>query len=351
MFTSCIYNAQNSIHLFSSTGIPFILSIDSQVINTTAQIHMKTALLKKDTIRLKINFTNNTQFSPTVFLLVKKKSVKNKEFTYAIEAGKTNYRLRYIGFNAIKDLPKPLVPEKPIEDTSWKINNNLLENYCELKNGKPIYFNNLSTKTAMPDSYVGYAMRLMNRLQQDDDKLIVIEQTILKNYLTSSQLKKLIVPIPFELDKLKTVRLAYEHITDKNNLNSLSDLFSYESSKRELNDFLKSPEVFKAPTITKECEVASEEKAITEFVELLKQAPDDSQRLNQLKKKTTSYCYTTQHLKTILKTFIHDREKLEATKLMYYTCVKKEEVILVSDSYSYSETGVELKRFLEQFEK
>ncbi len=351
MFTSCIYNAQNSIHLFSSTGIPFILSIDSQVINTTAQIHVKTALLKKDTIRLKINFTNNTQFSPTVFLLVKKKSVKNKEFTYAIEAGKTNYRLRYIGFNAIKDLPKPLVPEKPIEDTSWKINNNLLENYCELKNGKPIYFNNLSTKTAMPDSYVGYAMRLMSRLQQDDDKLIVIEQTILKNYLTSSQLKKLIVPIPFELDKLKTVRLAYEHITDKNNLNSLSDLFSYESSKRELNDFLKSPEVFKAPTITKECEVASEEKAITEFVELLKQAPDDSQRLSQLKKKTTNYCYTTPHLKSILKTFIHDREKLEATKLMYYTCVKKYEVIQVSDSYSYSETGVELKRFLEQFEK
>lgn len=345
------YKAQNRLHVFSANGEPFGLKVDSQMINATPQAHVRTGLVSKDTLHIDICFPYLMPFKTKVYLLAKKKPVKNMEFTYAVEKTKTSYRLRFINVSAIKKMPEPLVPEKPIEDTSWKINNNILEHYCELKDGKPIYFNNLSEKNAMPDSYLGHAVRLMNRMRQEDDKLQVIEQTLLRNHVTSIQLKKLIAGVPYELDKLKLIRLAYPNVVDKQNLNALTEMFAYESSKRELSDFLKAPDLFKAPAITKECPVASEENVINDLVVKLKQLQEDNLRVELIRKSSKEYCYTIEHMRSVLKTFIHDRERLEATKIMYYTCVKKEDVIQLSDLFSYAETEVALKRFLEQFEK
>jgi hypothetical protein len=343
--------AQNVLHVFSSSGQEFGLKVDSQMINITPQVHVKSGVLMKDTISIEIHFPYQTPFKTKVFLLVKKKSVKAMEFTYAIEKTKTSYRLKYIGRASLKKLPNPLVPEKPIEDTTWKINNNLLEHYCELKDGKPVYFNNLSEKKTMPDSYVGHAVRIMIRMQLEDDKQHVIEQTTLKNYVSTSQLRKLLMGVPYELDKLKLIRAAYPNVMDKENLNILSELFTYESSKRELTDFLKSPDVFKAPTIMKECAIASEDKAISELVNKLRQTEDDKGRVYAIRKSSNQFCYSLEQMRNVLKTFIHDPEKLEATKLMYYYAVKKEEVVQVSNLFSYAETETELKKFLEQFEK
>ncbi len=351
LFYSSPLLAQNVLHLFSSKGQAFQLVIDSQLINKQAQAHVKSQVLKKDTVTVTLLFTDKTKHQAQLFLLVKRKPVQNKEFTYAIEPYKFGYRMKYIGYNTLKKLPEPLVPPQPVADTSWKVNNTIWDRYCELKAGKVFYFNNLSqTKTPMPQVYVDYALRLLKRYQTPDEKWMVLEQTVLKNYLSSFQLKTLVQTTPYELDKLKLVRLAYPHITDATNLKNLSDLFTYESSKRELASLLKQPPA-PSGTIMKDCAIASENTAIETFVKQLKTLSSDQERLTLLTENNALFCYNTEQAKWVLNTFIHDRERLDAAKKLYYASTNRETFIDVKTIFIYPEMQTELKRFLEQFEK
>lgn len=343
--------AQNVLHLFSSKGQAFQLVIDSQLINKQAQVHVKSHVLKKDTVNVILLFTDKTKHQAQLFLLVKRKPVQNKEFTYAVEPYKYGYRMKYIGYNTLKKLPEPLVPPQPIADTSWKTNTTIWDRYCELKAGKVFYFNNLSqAKAPMPQVYVDYALRLLKRCQTPDEKWTVLEQTVLKNYLSSLQLKTLVQTTPYELDKLKLIRLAYPQVTDANNLKNLSDLLAYEASKRELESLLKQPP---APigTVMKDCAIASENAAIETLVKHLKTLSSDQERLTQLTENKATFCYTNEQAKWVLNTFIHDRERLEAAKKLYYSSTNRETFIEVKAVFIYPEMQTELKRFLEQFEK
>lgn len=342
--------SQNVLHVFASNGKPFRLVVDSLPVNENPQSHVKTGLLFKDTIKVVLLFNDQTRYEAELLLLVKRKPVKNKEFTFAVEPYKYGFRPRFISCNNLTKLPDPLVPPKPIEDTTWKVNNNIWEHYCELKDGKPLFFNNLDNgKVAMPDSYLAYAKRLITRCQVEDDKFKIVAQTILKNYLNSKQLQMLLSGISFELDKLKLIRLAGNHVTDPQNLKSLRVLFTYESSQRELDQIISQS---KENSVTpKDCPKASEDTVIALLVQQLKGLDTDKARVDLIRTKSSEYCYTIEQTKKILAAFIHDRERLDASKQMYYTCTERSNFKQLKEAFIYSETVNELNRFLEQFEK
>lgn len=342
--------SQNVLHVFASNGKPFRLVVDSLPVNVNPQSHVKTGLLFKDTVKVALLFNDQTRYETELLLLVKRKPVKNKEFTFAVEPYKYAFRPRFISCSNLTKLPEPLVPPKPIEDTTWKVNNNIWEHYCELKDGKPLFFNNLDNgKVAMPDNYVGYAKRLIARCQIEDDKLKIVEQTILKNYLSAVQLQKLLSEIPFELDRLKLIRLAGNHVTDPQNLKALRTLFTYESSQRELDQIISQPK--ENSGTPKDCPKASEDALITELVQQLKGLDTDKARVDLIRTKSSEYCYTIEQTKKVLATFIHDRERMEASKQMYYTCTERSNFKQLKEAFIYPETVNELNRFLEQFER
>ena len=66
------------------------------------------------------------------------------------------------------------------------------------------------------------------------NKMISAEQIINSNYFTTAQLKQLLRLFNFERNRLQLAKLGYNKVVDQSNYYSLSDLFSYNSSRDEL---------------------------------------------------------------------------------------------------------------------
>ena len=83
------------------------------------------------------------------------------------------------------------------------------------------------------------ACQLISKESFDSSKLTVAEQVVSSNPLTASQILGICRLFSFESNKLSFAKFAYTYCVDKNKYYLLNEAFSYESSKRELNEFIK----------------------------------------------------------------------------------------------------------------
>lgn len=350
LLTCLAYRCQNNLHVFSGDGELFRVFINDRPANEIPQASVLVKNIDEDTVRLTIKTGFEILINETIYLLDKKTPVSGKEFSYRIEKNKKETRLVFSGMNDVQVLPDPLVPLKPVVDTSYKYKNNVLENYCELKNGKPSYFNNLPDGECvkpMPASYLNYMNILMRKAQVDDDKYLIAENTTKNNCISVAQLNKILSYIPYELEKLKLLRTAYFNLTDKQNKNHLDSSFTMESSKRELTSFFKNSEEYKLHSYNS-CTAASDKTEVQKFAESLTVYSTDNERFSAFKKQYKDYCYTTENVKYIISKYLHDREKLDSAKLLYFYCVDKGNYGTLSDAFSYTTTSAELKDFVKK---
>ncbi len=341
--------SQNNLNLYSINGEIFKVYANGKIINQNAEASVLIEDVAEDTIKIKIEFENKVTGEQTLYLLEKGKEIKNTEFDYSIDAKSNKVKFTFEGTKQIINPPNPIVPIKPVVDTTFKYRNTLLGHYCELKDGKPTYFNNTpktgDCKIAMPNTYLNYLNVLMSKAQIEDDKYNIAENTTRNNCISVAQLNKILLHIVFEIEKLKLIKLSYFHLTDKNNLKNLDSTFKLESSKRELALFLKSADDSKLKSEVI-CIVATKDIEITQFSDNLTIYNNDSERFAVFKKTYPNFCYSAAHISLILSKFIHDREKLDAAKLLYFYCVEKDNFLNISDVFSYKNTFAELQEFV-----
>jgi hypothetical protein len=72
----------------------------------------------------------------------------------------------------------------------------------------------------------------------DSDKQKMICDFLSRNYVNSNQVEQLLSMINFESTKLNIAKEAYTKVVDKNNYYTVFNQFDFESSKRELSDFM-----------------------------------------------------------------------------------------------------------------
>ncbi|MDP1801065.1 MAG: DUF4476 domain-containing protein [Bacteroidota bacterium] len=340
---------QNNVRVFSGNGELFTVSTFDSIQNRVPQTNVLIQNIYDDTLRLKIEFEDKAKFETTLFLFEKGKTTKNKEFNYRITRDQDKIKLNYNGYYDVVKLPKPLVPEKPIIDTTSKYKNTRLGHFCELKDSKPLYYNNIPKDgnciTGMPEEYLNYTNLLMVKAQVEDDKFIIAENVCRNNCLTIAQLNFILKYIEFELEKLKLIKIAYFNLADMNNKKDLEKAFRFESSVEELNNFFKTA-IDPKTLATKNCKTASSFEEIKNFQTQLSVYTNDAQRYETFKKLYEPYCYSKDQIVIILNTFIHDREKLDAAKMLYFRCSEKDNFLLIGDVFSYNETISELKDFV-----
>src|SRR5687768_1822769 len=141
-FVNCLY-CQNNVRLICTDGRLFKTLINERVLNKEPQAEVLLEKLTEDTVYLKLEFENNRRHGITIFLLEKGKPTIDKEFEYHIELADNKIKLNFSGMYDIIALPEPLVPQKPINDTTGKFKNGRLSHFYEVRNGKNFYFNNL----------------------------------------------------------------------------------------------------------------------------------------------------------------------------------------------------------------
>jgi hypothetical protein len=351
IFSFLVVKTQNNLRIYSSNGELFKLSINNELLNQHEVANLLALNIIEDTVVIKIEYPNNLKLEKKIFLLEKGKSVTNKEFNYKVENIKNKLEVSFVNVLDIQKLIDPIVPPKPLIDTSNKYRNNILGHFCEIKNDVPIYFNNLPKQNfcekPMPNEYLNYVALLMTKTEVPDDKYTLLENVFRNNCVSISQTTVLIKYIDYEVEKLKLIKIAYYSFTDKSNAKNLENNFKYESSKKELQNFLNEAKTKKQLSFS-QCEKPAEEAEIKSFVEKLTVFNNDNERYQTFKKLYTNYCYSSVQAKQVLQSFIHDREKLEVAQLLYYYCTDRQNYLLISDVFSYKQTEGDLKDFIEK---
>ena len=82
------------------------------------------------------------------------------------------------------------------------------------------------------------AYQVISNESFDSSKLTVAKQVISSNPMTASQILGICQLFSFESNKLEFAKFAYSYCVDQNKYYLLNEAFSYESSKRELNNYI-----------------------------------------------------------------------------------------------------------------
>jgi len=96
--------------------------------------------------------------------------------------------------------------------------------------GPPMPMNNVDFQAAM--TYI-------QSKNFDKDKLSAAKQVLLKNFMTVNQIEQVCRLFSFDKDKLDFAKHAYSRCVDQNRYFMLGSVFSFESSKTELEQFVQ----------------------------------------------------------------------------------------------------------------
>jgi hypothetical protein len=81
----------------------------------------------------------------------------------------------------------------------------------------------------------------INKENFETNKMTSAKQIVSTNYFTTAQLKQLLRLFNFESNKLQLAKLGYDKVVDQSDYYTLSDLFSFNSSKDELARCIRAP--------------------------------------------------------------------------------------------------------------
>jgi hypothetical protein len=323
--------------------------MNGAALNEKPEANISISDITKDTVNIKVEFNTGGSAEGVLYLLEKGKQVKNREFNYLLTKKDKKTIFAFTGTHSIIRLPEPLIPLKPVVDTSYKLRDNVLGHYCELKASRPSYFNNIPDNNEctapMPEIYMNYVNLLLSRAQNDYDKYLVAQNTCQNNCVSVSQLNKILLHIPYEIEKLKLIKTVYFHIADRSAAKNLDSTMKLESSKKELGEFLKAAESGKVKTGAN-CLVASGEIEINSICNSLSVFSNDTERFEYLKKIYSTKCYSIVQVKLVLSQFIHDREKLDAAKMLYFYCTEKNNFTTIDNLFSYNSSIADLQDFV-----
>lgn len=352
-FSATAAFSQNNLIIFSSNAGLFNAKIQGLSSDDEFIQEIKISSVTKDTFDITlITKEGNLSLKRKIFFLEKAMSVKNKEFVYSLELNKETQKLKlvFVTVHDIKPLPDPLLPAKPAEDTTYKWRNNVFGTLFELKDGKPIFYFNLpkngTCTEGMTQANLDHGLAFIKRTVMDMEKHQYTKEIVKNNCITCKQLSVILKSMNYELDKLKLVKDAYVNLVDKKELKTLEASFRFESSKKEFADMLADPNKMIPAKNKINCSKAEKDSTVQELASNIKLFPTDHERFQFMKEKASAYCFTTIQFKSILSIFLHDREKLDLTKLFYPNITDKENISVLNDVFSYQESILNLEAFL-----
>ncbi len=82
--------------------------------------------------------------------------------------------------------------------------------------------------------------RAMDDASFEKDKSLIAEQAISTHRVSARQIHRILQMFNFESTKLEMAKFAYKHCIDKHNYYEINKAFSFSSSIRELNEYIRS---------------------------------------------------------------------------------------------------------------
>ena len=346
----------NNLVIFSEKGNPFYLILNEDTINKIEQSNVKVFNLQSgwQHIVIKTVISNTALTLKDSILLSDKSKYANKEFTYVLLLHENKLKLRFESVSEFSGPETPVVPTAPKEVIALE-DNSVYGIVYEVKNGKPVFFNNYNTessncKNVLNDKDMKYGLNLLNKSRDDESKFRDLKRIIEFNCYNCNQLKQLLEATAIDMDRLNLAKEAYVHITDKENINVISETFNYEAMKESYEAFLKDQK-----NVTKqkkmECITPVNKENFEVIFNKIKTSRYESDKLLMAKNLLSENCISTEQTKKIVELFTHDREALEFLKYAYPVITDKEKVKSLTEELQYSGSKEEYLNFIYRHEK
>jgi len=102
----------------------------------------------------------------------------------------------------------------------------------------PVHHNPTPLYYGMHDHEFRQLIHTISRLSFESSRMQIAKQAIASNYFTSQQVSELVGLMTFESSKLDLAKSAYHKTIDKENYYRINDLFTFESSIIDLNNYI-----------------------------------------------------------------------------------------------------------------
>ena len=164
------------------------------------------------------------------------------------------------------------------------------------------------------------------------------------NFFTAYQASQLIQLINSESDRLQLAKLSYRGITDRNNFTQIVNLLSYQSSRDELNAYVKN----NGAAINN---IAMTSTAFNSLYQTIKQQWPSSTQINSLTSafNNTGNFFTTYQVSQLIQLINGESDRLQLAKLSYRSIIDRNNFIQVVNLLGYQSSKDELTAYVNNY--
>jgi hypothetical protein len=247
VLASAITYAQNKTEMpqiekpsltITSDHEPFLLYIDDVQQNQESVMSIKVEGVPEGQHKLRVEINN--EFRNVTGRTVEIKQTNN---SYRVDKQRNMY-----GISSEKKEQKPekVVPfAMPIQDNEHRPHKH--HDGVERFNSRPDYHRpdksqhqpHRKKDNSMEDENFGVVLENISSKTFEADKLAAAKQIVANNILNINQIKYICRLLEFEDSKLDFAKSAYSHCTEKDKYYQLNDVFQFENSKSELEQFVQ----------------------------------------------------------------------------------------------------------------
>ena len=178
--------------------------------------------------------------------------------------------------------------------------------------------------------FISQAQKMANATS-DNEKLPLGKNYVTYYCFSTAQVMKITSLLSIESNRLILAKLAYKRVYDKGNYNFMTQLFKYESNKRELIKYINS-----APFDDSKVDCKVTDKDIADIKTQIKKQSFSNTKMTLAKQVIKAKkCFTTDQIIEILKLFNYDSLKMDLAKYAYDYVTDKNNYYKTADLLRY----------------
>ena len=170
-------------------------------------------------------------------------------------------------------------------------------------------------------------------------------------YFTAAQASKIIRLFNFEGDKLQLAKYSYRGIVDRNNMNQVIDVLSFQASKDELNNFIRNYKDDNNNNYNNDNNYGKTPVSDSKFYEIKQDIqgrifPGEKMSALQVVFNDTRYNFTSQQAKQLIELVSLEANRLTLAKLSYRSITDRNNFRLVYDLLYNASSKTELDNYI-----
>lgn len=326
---------QNNLILFTESAEPIQIEYQHQLYPMLPQSDVKITKITEDLVPIKIIFSNKAIPSIDTILPLYHPSepLHHQDIIYAIL--KDNKTIKYLATLPSSDI-QPVIPEI---DTTIQVKTREEKNIQKI-----IFFNDTSSLclNSLDTADFNKVIKHIDNTVNLDSKITLIEQFIHHNCFNQAQAQDIIERVPFEVERLKIIKLLMPKLTDVFNLWKWHEYLKFTTAKESYTEY------YKAYLNSIKTKPLINDSILQVLAKTITMLQDDIRITGNIKSILSHYSIHYSHLEKILSSIIHDQYKEELLMCAFYSLKDKKDFLKAVELVNFQETKNRLKKFYEQ---